>query len=236
MGSKKIARGRANGRDPGSAPNTDTALKGSQNLLLNSLVSYGYQARNSLSPLCLHLQGICFRPAAPSKAKTRPGAAEAAVGMRFSTKVSGADWINRDPLPCSRMWEYNGESVFNTFPWPQSPAKKYIAEVAAAAVALRGLRREIMAKLKYSLRQLYRTLEEPGANPLRDAQARLDSAVRAAYGMPDSADPLTFLLDLNLALAAKEAARQKITPPGLPLPDSGRPAFITDDCIRVTEP
>ena len=93
-----------------------------------------------------------------------------------------------------------------------------------------------MAKLKYSLRDLYRTLEEPGANPLRDAHARLDSAVHAAYGMPASADPLTFLLDLNLALAAKEAARQKITPPGLPLPDSGRPAFITDDCIRVTEP
>jgi hypothetical protein len=40
-----------------------------------------------------------------------------------------------------------------------------------------------MAKLSYSLRDLYRTLEEPGANPLRDAHAKLDSAVRAAYGM-----------------------------------------------------
>ncbi len=32
-----------------------------------------------------------------------------------------------------------------------------------------------------SLRDLYRTLEDPGSNPLRDAQARLDTAVRAAH-------------------------------------------------------
>ena len=140
---------------------------------------------------------------------------------------------------CSTLkgdFRYTSDTVFDTFPWPQSPAKRQIAEVAAAAVALRGLRREIMAKLNYFLRQLYRTLEEPGANPLRDAHARLDAAVRAAYGMPPAADPLAFLLDLNLTLAAKESAGQKITPPGLPLPESGRPAFITEDCIRVAEP
>ena len=51
--------------------------------------------------------------------------------------------------------------VFDTFPWPQTPTKGQIAEVAAAAVALRGLRREIMANLRYSLRTLYRSLEEP---------------------------------------------------------------------------
>ncbi len=49
-----------------------------------------------------------------------------------------------------------------------------------------------MVKLNYSLRQLYGTLEEPGANPLRDAHARLDTAVRAAYGMPATAEPLAF--------------------------------------------
>jgi len=37
------------------------------------------------------------------------------------------------------------------------------------------------------------------------------------------------------AIAAKETAGQKTTPPGLPLPESDRPAFITEDCIRVTE-
>jgi hypothetical protein len=130
-------------------------------------------------------------------------------------------------------FRYSAESVFDTFPWPQMPTKKQIAEVAAAAVALRALRREIMGKLGYSLRELYRTLEEPGANPLRDAHARLDTAVRAAYGMHATADPLAFLLDLNLALAAREKAGEKITPPGLPLPEPERASFITGDCVQI---
>ena len=41
--------------------------------------------------------------------------------------------------------------VFDTFPWPQSPTRKQIAEVAAAAVALRALRREIISGLILSL-------------------------------------------------------------------------------------
>src|SRR5882757_5718976 len=101
-----------------------------------------------------------------------------------------------------------------------------IAEVAAAAVALRSLRREIMAKLGYSLRALYRTLEEPGANPLREAHTRLDTAVRAAYAMPKAADPLAFLLALNLTLAAKEKAGEPITPPGLRLAEVERAALV----------
>jgi hypothetical protein len=137
---------------------------------------------------------------------------------------------------CSSLkgdFRYTSDTVFDSFPWPQSPTKAQIAEVAAAAVALRGLRREIMAKLGYSLRELYRTLEEPGANPLRDAHTRLDAAVRAAYGMPKTADPLAFLLALNLALAAKEKAGKKITPPGLPLPQAEAAAFITADCVAI---
>ena len=96
---------------------------------------------------------------------------------------------------------------------------------------LRQLRREVMAKMNWSLRDLYRTLEEPGSTPLRDAQARLDTAVRAAYAMPKDADILAFLLALNQPCAAKEAAGEKITPPGLPLPVEEHGKFITSDCI-----
>src|ERR1043166_10331333 len=106
---------------------------------------------------------------------------------------------------------------FDTFPWQQSPSRKAIRAVADAAVALRALRRGGMDKLKYSLRELYRTLDEPGANPLRDAHARLDAAVREAYQMPVDADPLGFLLALNLACAVREKAGERITAPGLPL-------------------
>ena len=137
---------------------------------------------------------------------------------------------------CSSLkgdFRYTSDTVFDSFPWPQAPTRQQIDAVAKEAVALRSLRREVMAKMGWSLRDLYRTLEEPGANPLRDAQARLDMAVRAAYGMPKDADILAFLLDLNLACAAREAAGEAITPPGLPLPESERAAFVTDDCIRV---
>lgn len=88
-----------------------------------------------------------------------------------------------------------------------------------------------MRKLNYSLRDLYRTLEQIGDNPLREAHARLAAAVRAAYGMTEDADPLAFLLELNLASAAKEKADEKITPPGLPLPINEESNFTTDDCI-----
>jgi SAM-dependent methyltransferase len=143
------------------------------------------------------------------------------------------DWFKARCSTLESRFRYTSDTVFDTFPWPQTPTKGQIAEVAAAAVALRALRREIMAQLGYSLRALYRTLDTPGANPLREAHTRLDTAVRAAYAMPKAADPLAFLLALNLDLAAKETAGEKITPPGLPLPEAERPAFVTEDCVWV---
>jgi hypothetical protein len=98
------------------------------------------------------------------------------------------------------------------------------------------LRREVMTRHGWSLRELCRTLEEPGANPLRDAHAALDTAVRAAYAFPAKADPLAALLELNQARAAREKSGEPITPPGLPLPEAKRADFITGDCIVVAEP
>lgn len=137
---------------------------------------------------------------------------------------------------CSKLkgdFNYTSTTVFDTFPWPQTPTRKQIEAVAKEAVALRQLRREVMAKMNWSLRDIYRTLEEPGSNPLRDAQAKLDTAVRAAYAMPKDADILAFLLQLNQSCAAKEAAKEPITPPGLPLPLEEHTEFITEDCIQV---
>jgi SAM-dependent methyltransferase len=153
----------------------------------------------------------------------------------FGILQSGHHWV-WFKARCSTLgtgFRYTSNTVFDSFPWPQSPTRVQIEAVASAAVRLRALRREVMARLDYSLRDLYRTLEEPGANPLREAHAALDTAVRAAYGMPKDADILQFLLDLNRACAAKEAAGEPITPPGLPLPPAEHAAFITEDCIRV---
>jgi hypothetical protein len=89
-----------------------------------------------------------------------------------------------------------------------------------------------MATNGWSLRDLYRTLETPGPNRLRDAQAALDTAVRAAYGMNDKEDALAFLLCLNLQLADLESKGQPITPPGLPASIANPGAFASPDCIQ----
>ena len=109
-----------------------------------------------------------------------------------------------------------------------------IRAVAEAALALRQLRHEIMQNNGWSLRELYKSLETPGANRLRDAHTTLDAAVRAAYGMKPDEDILAFLLKLNLELAGKEANGEKITPPGLPAFVEKPKEFVSKDCVTVS--
>ena len=82
-------------------------------------------------------------------------------------------WFRAKGSTLKGDFRYTSDTVFDTFPWPQAPTREQIKAVADTAVALRALRRETMRKLNYSLRDLYRTLEQPGDNPLREAHARL---------------------------------------------------------------
>jgi hypothetical protein len=97
-------------------------------------------------------------------------------------------------------FRYTSDTVCDTFPWPQFPeacssrrkeartsssntdekdrsllasaaTMEEIRAVTEAARARRALRREIMAANGWSLRDLYRTRETPGANRLGDAQS-----------------------------------------------------------------
>ncbi len=137
------------------------------------------------------------------------------------------------------------ESVFDTFPWPQTATVKQIDAVAAAARELRCVRAEALPKLKGGLRALYRTLELPGANPLKDAHAALDTvrttvslhrfadaAVLTAYGFSAKKDLLAQLLALNQQVAAKIEKGEPVTAPGVPknYPDAKK--LVTEDCIR----
>jgi hypothetical protein len=141
-------------------------------------------------------------------------------------------------MKCSKLksdFRYTPASVFDTFPWPQSPTRDHIAAVAEAAVALRALRRETMSKLNYSLRDLYRTLDQPGTNPLREAQNRLDAATRSAYGFAPEADALTALLALNVELAGKEKRGEPVQAPGMP-EGLGESITMSVDSIRADAP
>ena len=123
-------------------------------------------------------------------------------------------------------------TVFDTFPWPQTPSAVQVEAVAAAGREVRRIRAEAPPHMKGGLRALYRTLELPGANPLKAAHAALDAAVLAAYGFTPKADLLAQLLTLNRAVAAGLTHGESVTPPGVP-PCYPNPAgLITSDCIR----
>ena len=153
----------------------------------------------------------------------------------FGILQSSTHWIwfvNR----CSTLTEryrYTSNTVFDTFPWPQKPTAKAVKAVAAAAVALRAKRDELRAKHNLSFRELYRALELPGDHPLKSAHTALDDAVRSAYGMSASADPLQFLLDLNAKVADAEANGDEVQGAGLPSFVNDRSAYISNDCIMA---
>ena len=137
---------------------------------------------------------------------------------------------------CSKLksdFRYTPESVFDTFPWPQSAGVRGIDAVAAAGRDVRRVREEALKKVHGGLRAVYRTLELPGKNPLKDAHAALDAAVLAAYGFSPRKDLLAQLLALNHDVAARIDAGRPVLSPGVP-PDYPNPArLVTDDCVRA---
>ena len=152
----------------------------------------------------------------------------------------------------------NCDTVFDTFPWPQfeesreenegsegkkktlptsRPSRDTVSKIDAVAAAAREVRRvraEMLRNLKGGLRALYRTLELPGANPLKDAHAALDTAVLAAYGFSAKKDMLAQLLALNLAVAAKIEKGEAVTPPGVPKNYPDVKKLVTADSIQPT--
>jgi hypothetical protein len=94
------------------------------------------------------------------------------------------------------------------------------------------VRAEALAKVKGGLRAVYRTLELPGKNPLKDAHAALDAATLAAYAFDPKSDLLAQLLALNQQVAAKEKAGEKVTPPGVPASYGDAKGLVSEDCIK----
>ncbi|MFG1691208.1 DNA methyltransferase [Gemmatimonadota bacterium] len=137
---------------------------------------------------------------------------------------------------CSTLkgdWRYTSNTVFATFPWPQSPSTKGIESVAGASRKLRSLRSTLMRQHGLSLREMYKTLEGPGKHPLRAARDALDRAVMGAYGMKQTDEPLEFLLELNLRLQQIEEDGGAITPPGLPASYAKPRELVSKDRINM---
>ena len=146
-------------------------------------------------------------------------------------------WFMERCTTLTERFSYSSSIVFDTFPFPQEPTQYQVKAVADAGRALHEYRRAEMAKSEsgLTLRDMYRTLELPGVNPLRDLHDALDQAVLAAYGFDPDRDILEQLLALNFDVAAKIESGETVTAPGIP-PDYPDPAeLVSDGCIQPPE-
>lgn len=141
-------------------------------------------------------------------------------------------WFREKCSTLTARFRYTADSVFDTFVWPQNPTISQVKKVSEAAVELRTLRNKLLIDNKWGLKDLYRTIDLPGKNPLKDAHLKLDEAVRDAYGMDKQANPLKFLLDLNFQTAEKESRNQSVQGPGLPKCVKDPKPLVSKDCIE----
>lgn len=146
------------------------------------------------------------------------------------------EWFNARCSTLKGDPRYTSDTVFDSFPWPQKPSEKQVAEIAKYAVELRQKRREIMEEHKLCLRDLYRTMEKTPNNPVSEIQTKLDKAVRDAYGMSAEDDILEFILKLNKKCHECELAGKEITSPGLPKSIKEPEKYITQDCVKMEMP
>jgi hypothetical protein len=142
-------------------------------------------------------------------------------------------WFTEKGSTLTERYRYTPNSVFDTFPFPQQPSPARVKAVADAGRALHEWRRAAMARNpKLTLRELYRTTELPGKNPLKDLHAALDQAVLAAYGFDAQGDVLAQLLALNQTVAARIAASDPVTAPGIPAAYPAPAELVSEGCIQ----
>jgi len=108
---------------------------------------------------------------------------------------------------CSTMKgdpRYTTNSIWDTFPWPQDPSVDQIKKVAGAAQDLHHERTKALKDYNLTLRELYRTLEQPGKNPIKELHRQLDKAVMEVYDFDMAVDILPQLLKLNKNVSGAE--------------------------------
>ena len=105
---------------------------------------------------------------------------------------------------CSRLetrLRYTPSSVFDTFPWPQTPTLEGVATIEAVVQQILELRERYLTA-GMTLAQQYDSLVQPGKSNLRDLHTALDEAVIDAYGFTRDEDLLTQLFALNKDVVA----------------------------------
>ena len=106
---------------------------------------------------------------------------------------------------CSRLGtglRYTATTVFDSFPWPQSPTQAQVLAVEEIVEELMERRSQNLSA-GMSLASQYDTLRQPGKSRLRTLHTDLDATVLSAYGFSADEELLAQLLALNLDMAAE---------------------------------
>jgi SAM-dependent methyltransferase len=111
---------------------------------------------------------------------------------------------------------YTHDTIFETFPFPQIVAPAQVEQIRQAMTSLNDYRNEVMLAKNWGITDLYNAYFHEPASQLAKLHQALDALVLKAYGWKASEDILSNLLDLNLELAEREAAGEKVVGPWAP--------------------
>jgi hypothetical protein len=153
----------------------------------------------------------------------------------FGILQSSAHWewfVARCPKQTERFI-YSPEEVFDSFPWPQAPSTTDVEQVAEAGRRIRKIRDKYLIESRGGLRALYRSLELPGKNPLREAHGDLNNSTLKAFGFSGRADLLLQLLEVNKEIEGRLVRGESPTGPGLPLGYKSVERVMSEDCISA---
>jgi hypothetical protein len=111
---------------------------------------------------------------------------------------------------------YTHTTIFETFPFPQVVAPAQVQQIRQAMTTLNDYRNEVMLARNWGITDLYNAYFHEPASQLVKLHQALDALVLKTYGWKASEDILSNLLDLNLELAEREAAGEKVVGPWAP--------------------
>ncbi|PWR11118.1 class I SAM-dependent DNA methyltransferase [Micromonospora sicca] len=110
---------------------------------------------------------------------------------------------------------YTSTTVWDSFPWPQSPTRAHVRSITQIVKELIELREDYLQRGQ-TLAAQYDILRSPGRSRLRDLHSQLDKAVMRAYGFNTEDDVLAQLLALNQDLARETGVVRGPGAEGLP--------------------
>lgn len=125
-------------------------------------------------------------------------------------------WMHAQKSTLKSDIAYTHKTCFETFPFPQKPTTKIVAQIRQTALKLHEYRSEQMKKKQWGITQLYNKFFDEPSSQLYLLHQELDKLVMQAYGFKPKDDILEKLLELNLNLAEKEQQNETIVGPHPP--------------------